>query len=199
MITDDLLNLNPESYILCAYKSDHNIIKLSLKLSSSVQGKGSWKRNNELLKYKELINLIKDEIKLAKETYALPIYNPENIHTIDELNLQLMIPDSLFLNTLLCQIRGIIISFSKKVAKESREEEKELSLKIEKLTKELDNVNLEQQVREKETENLNTINKQYQKLRERRMKGHQIRSRSELTANWENPLAIYAILRKRNI
>ena len=68
--------------------------------------------------------MLKNEIKLVKETYALPIYNPETVHLMDEYNLELMVSDGLFLNTLLCQLRGLIISYSKKVARESREEVK---------------------------------------------------------------------------
>ena len=174
------------------------MIKLNLKTSSNVRGKGSWKLNNEILKHRELITLIKQEIKLAKETYALPIYNPNTIHQVDEMKLELMISDSLFLNTLLCQIRGVIISYSKGKARESRKEEKELAVKIDKLTKILDNVNLEQEIRDLKITNLNTLNKQYQNVREQRMKGHQVRSRAELTANWEKPSKYFLNLEKKN-
>ena len=198
IINEDLLSFNPESDILPAYKSEHNIIKLSFKISPNIRGRGSWKRNNDLLKHKDLITLIKEEIKLAKETYALPIYNPETIHLLDEMNLELMVSDSLFLNTLLCQIRGIIISFSKKVARESREEEKNLTINIDKSTKILDDTNLSIKLREVEITKLNSLNKQYQTIREHRLKGHKIRSRAELTANWEKPSRIFLNLEKKN-
>ena len=58
IINEDLLSFNPEIDILPAYKSDHNIIKLSFKISPNVRGRGSWKLNNDLLKHKELITLI---------------------------------------------------------------------------------------------------------------------------------------------
>ena len=142
IINEDLLSFNPESDISPAYKSDHNIIKLSFKISPNVRGRGSWKLDNDLLKHTELLALIKEEIKLVKETYALPIYNPETIHLMDEVNMELMVSDGLFLNTLSCQVRGLIISFSKKVARESREEEKILIVNIDKSTKLLDNTNM---------------------------------------------------------
>ena len=41
-----------------------------------------------------------------------------------------MISDSLFLDTMLCQLRGVIISFSKKLANETRKEEKVLEKEI---------------------------------------------------------------------
>ena len=93
-----------------------------------------------------------------------------------------MVSDGLFLNTLLCQLRGLIISYSKKVARESREEEKTLRINIDKSTKLLDNTNLSTETRETEIVKLNSLNKQYETLRDNRMKGHQVRSRAELAA-----------------
>ena len=90
-----------------------------------------------------------------------------------------MISDSLFLNTLLCQVRGVIISFSKKLARESREKERNLSLNIDKLTKQLDATNLSQVIRDQGIETFDSLNKQYQAIREYKMRGHQIRSRAE--------------------
>ena len=102
------------STIHASYRSDHHIISLQLKLNNYKKGKGSWKFNNSLLNNNEFINLIKKEISLIKETYALPIYNPEMVSKIKDINLEIMIPDTLFIDTLLCQLRGTIISFSKK-------------------------------------------------------------------------------------
>ena len=198
IINEDLLTYNPVTEILSAYKSDHNIISLSFSIIPNERGKGSWKLNNDLLNHSELIDMLKNEIKLVKETYALPIYNPETIHLIDEYNLELMVSDSLFLNTLLCQLRGLIISYSKKVARESREEEKTLMINIDKSTQLLDNTNLSIETREREILKLNSLNKQYETIRDNRMKGHQVRSRAELAANWEKPSRFFLNLEKRN-
>ena len=103
-----------------------------------------------------------------------------------------MISDSLFLNTLLCQVRGVIISFSKKLGRESREEENNLSLHIDKLTKQLDEINPSQVVRDQGIETLDSLNKQYQAIREYKMRGHQIRSRAQFIANWERPSRFYS-------
>ena len=51
-------------------------------------------------------------------------------------------------------------------------------------------------LRENEITNLNALNKQYQTLREHRMKGHQVRSRAELTANCEKPSRFFLNLNK---
>ena len=106
-------DLSPSSNIHASYRSDHHMISLQLKLSNYKKGKGSWKFNNSLLNNNDFIKLIKSEISLIKETYALPIYNPEIVPLIKDSDLE-MIPDTLFIDTLLCQLRAIIISFSKK-------------------------------------------------------------------------------------
>ena len=55
LISEDILSLNPKSYILNAYKSDHNIIKLSIIKSGQKRGKGLWKFNNALLENMEFV------------------------------------------------------------------------------------------------------------------------------------------------
>ena len=111
LISENLLSLCPITKILPSYRSDHNIISLSINISDQKRGKGSWKLNNKLLENKELIKMIKEEIILIKQTYALPVYNSEFIKNFKDEHLERLISDSLFLDTLLCQLRGIIIVF----------------------------------------------------------------------------------------
>ena len=66
------------------------------------------------------------------------------------------------------------------------------------MTKILDNIHLEEETRDLNVTNLNTLNKQYQNVREHRMRGHQVRSRAELTANWEKPSKFFLNLEKKN-
>ena len=46
-----------------------------------------------------------------KEQYALPVYQPDNIENIDELEILLTVSDSAFLGVLLLTIRGNTIKF----------------------------------------------------------------------------------------
>ena len=62
--------------ILNAYKNDHNIIKLSIRKSTQKRGRGLWKFNNALLENGDFVDMIKAEMILAEETYALPVYDP---------------------------------------------------------------------------------------------------------------------------
>ena len=49
LISEELISLCPKSNILGSYRSDHNIISLSLNITNATRGRGSWKFNNELL------------------------------------------------------------------------------------------------------------------------------------------------------
>ena len=66
------------------------------------------------------------------------------------------------------------------------------------MTKQLDETDLSMDVREKGITTLDSLNKQSQITREYKMRGHQIRSREELIANWEKPSRFFLNLEKNN-
>ena len=197
LLSGETLSIVPEAKIHANYKSDHNMISLDLKLNDNRKGKGSWKFNNNLLKNKDFVKIIKEEIRLTKHIYALPIYSHETVDTLNELQLELMISDSLFLDTLLCQLRGTIISFSKKISRERRINEKALETEIQETILEIeasDHLPLINELNNK----LSNLQEQYEEIRENRMRGHLIRSRSEIMADWEKPSKYFLNLEKRN-
>ena len=61
------------------------------------------------------------------------MYNSENIADIDDIALDLVMSDTFCLDSMLCQLRGVIIAFSK-VDKEN------IQLEIEPLKNKLDNL-----------------------------------------------------------
>ena len=130
LISEDILYLNPTSEILNAYKSDHNMIKLSITKSTQQRGKGIRKFNNALLENKDFIDMIKAEILLAEETYALPIYDPTFVALDKGESLELSISSILLLETLLCQMRGQIIKFSKTIKRKETERKLILIIKM---------------------------------------------------------------------
>ena len=81
LVSENILSLNPTSEIHNAYRSDHNIIELSILKSTQKRGKGLWKMNNALLENRDFVQMIRDEINLVKATYALPIYSEDFIKT----------------------------------------------------------------------------------------------------------------------
>jgi hypothetical protein len=61
-ITENLLNILQNTKIEAGFKSDHDFITISLKLSNIKRGKGVWKFNNKLLIDREYVTMIKDLI-----------------------------------------------------------------------------------------------------------------------------------------
>ena len=74
--------------------------------------------------------MVRNKINLAKFTNAHPVYSDSFIKMDKGKSLELVIPDSLCLETLLCQLRGEIIKFSKKLAGSERELENKLKREI---------------------------------------------------------------------
>ena len=85
---------------------------LTIKLTEFCRGKGFWKFNNSLLTDKEYVNLVKCQIKETKMEYAALVYEVENINEVADAVIVFRIPDHLFLDTLLMNIRGKTISYS---------------------------------------------------------------------------------------
>ena len=143
--------------------------------STQPRGKGLWKFNNSLLENKDFCSMIKKGINLIKSTYALPMYSPNYVEVNDGSALELSIPVTLFLETLLCQLRGQTIKFLKNLKKKETESERKLIKDIETLKKvELEN------------------------LRYKKIKGCIVRSRANLVDNWEKSSKFFLNLEKRN-
>ena len=106
-----------------SYRSDHTPVVLTLKLTEFKHGKGFWKFNNSLLKDREYVNLVKSQIKETKMQYAALVYQLEIMNELNNAEIEFRVPDYLFLDTLLMNIRGKTISYStykKKMQKETQ-------------------------------------------------------------------------------
>ena len=191
LLSDDILGLDPTIECLSSYKSDHNPIILSFIKSRQGRGRGLWKFNNQLLQNQDYVSMIKEEIFLAKSTYALPVYDLDYIKNNNGENLELNISDTLFLDTLLCQIRGATIDFSKKLKRKERQEENELIETIKKLELNNDLTNVV-------NEELNSTRSRLENIRENKIKGSMIRSRAQLNKDWEKPSKYFLNLEKIN-
>lgn len=91
------------------YRSDHSLPKIIKKFK---KGKGLWKFNNSLLHDADYLNTINNCIDTVKKQYCIPVYDIENLNNIQDYDLQFVINDQLFLETLLIEIRGKTISYS---------------------------------------------------------------------------------------
>ena len=194
LISEDILSLNPKSDILNAYKSHHNIKKLSIIKSGQKRGKGLWKFNNASLENLEFVDMIKSEITLINQTCALPVYSEAFVASDNGETIDISISSTLFLETLLCQLRGKIIKFSKNLKKQDTEAEDTLVSSIKNLQEELDSDN--DNIFKKNS--LGDLSLQLENLREKKIKGGIVCSRAALIDNWEKPSKYFLKLEKRN-
>ena len=114
--------------------------------------------------------------------YSLPIYNLENLEYIPDDEIQFLINDQLFLETLLMEIRGKSISYSSYKKKTMNSAEQEL---IKKIQEEEDNFE------EGSVPKLEQMKQQLKKIRENKMQGILIRSRANIIENGEKPTKFF--------
>ena len=125
------MDLIPETKIRYGHRSDHSIIELQIQLNKFHCGPGTWKFNSSLFKNKSYAELINKTIDNTIKEYAVPIYNPLNIHNIPRYELTLTIDNTLFLDTLLMKIRDKTIRFGAKGKRTQKENEQKLIEEIE--------------------------------------------------------------------
>ena len=170
-------------------------ISLKLNVNTNPRGKGSWKLNNNLLTNIDYITLVKDTINLAKQTYALPIYSLDFINKDQGELLEITIDNDLFLNTLLCQIRGETIKISKKLTRERNKQENDLTKIITNLEIEIDKNTV---INNEKITELDESRIRLEHIREEKLKGNQIRSRYQHTKDWEKSSKYFLNLEEKN-
>ena len=170
--------------------SDHSPIEISLNVSKQPQGRGQWKFNNKLLELNEYLDLVKKEISLAKVTYALPIYESNYVENNFGIDLEINISDTLFLDTLLCQIRGETMKFSKKIARKSSAHENKL---IESITAIERTIDANEDIANKQalTDYLDSKHEELETWRENKLSVAMICSRAILNSQWTKPSSFF--------
>ena len=114
---------------------------------------------------------------MAKATYALPIYDPDYIENNLGTNLEISISDKSFLDTLLCQIGGETVKFSKKIARENRAYENKLIENIATIEKSID-ANDDANIKQTLIEYLDSKQEELETWRDNKLCGAMIRSRA---------------------
>ena len=99
------------------------MITLDISFAQFQKGKPLWKHNNSLLNDKDYLKAINNKIDEVKKQYALPVYIMDQSNNVPDDEIQFVINDQLFLETLLMKLRGKSISFSS--YKKKIEEQKE--------------------------------------------------------------------------
>lgn len=101
LMSENFTNVVEDMYIKSGYRFDHSAVVVEFRLNTFERGRGLWKFNNNLLYDKTYVDKVKNQIQMVKTQYG-----NSSMETECKLN------DSLFLEILLMEIRGITISYS---------------------------------------------------------------------------------------
>ena len=184
-LTSDICKLKIEH----GYRSDHSAVILSLKKEEIQRDRPFWKFNNSLLKDMDYIQQIKRTISDVKKQYAVPVYNFDSIDDIPNETIQFQISDQLFFEMLLLEIRGKTISYASYKKKSEMEKEKELLKKINQLETSID---------EDDITLLEDLKMQLREIRNKKIEGMMIRSRTKWLKDGEKSSRYFCNLEKRN-
>ena len=193
LISEELLSITKNFKIGNKYRTDHSIISFELTISENKKGPGIWKFNNDLLKNKDFIKMVKKEINIHKRIYAATPYNPDYIETVSH-GFETMIGPRLFWETLLVTLRGEIIRFAKKRKREARIREIELENKISELNNRVNSGEYTQKL-------YNTLiqkNEELIEIRKHELNGMLIRSRANWLEYGEKPSKFFLNLESKH-
>ena len=191
LLSDILLEKVKNVDIMPGYRSDHSIVSVTLYNLQNNRPKTYWKFNNSLLKDKQFIDEIKKVILQTKKQYVLPIYNLENIENIKNEDIQFVINDQLFFETLLLEIRGKTISYASFKKRKNEQDEMRLTKEIEKFESN-PNLNYADMLK------LEECKLHLQELRDAKLRGMIIRSRVDWLELGEKPSNYFCHLENRN-
>lgn len=188
LISASLLKEVKSSDIMTSYRSDHSPVYVSLKLNNFKHGKGLWKFNNSLLKDIEYIKCINNHIDQIKQQYAVPVYERESVLDIPAADIQFIINEQLFLETLLMEIRSKTISYASHIKKQRSKKEKDLQDQLEELERDF----------ERNIETINEKKKDLENIRNHKVNGCMVRSRAKWINEGEKPSNYFLNLENRH-
>ena len=131
------------------------MITLDISFVHFQKGKPLWKHNNSLLNDKDYLKAINNRIDEVKKQY---VYNMDQIDNVPDDEIQFVINDQLFLETLLMELRGKSISFSSYKKKIEEQKEKKIISNIETLESNMSSANLDE---------LETLKEELQNIRKK--------------------------------
>lgn len=191
LISDFLSGLVSDSDILPGYRTDHSLITVTFEVGREIKRSSLWKFNSSLLKDINYTNEIKNVITAVAEEYAATPYSRDDINKVPKIDLQLVISDQLFLDTLLMKIRAKTISYATMKKRTNKQREKELENSI--LYFENKGILTDQEKTDFESDKHELIS-----IREKRMQGVLLRSRARWIAEGEKITKYFCGLEKRN-
>lgn len=88
--------------------------------------------------------MVKEKIREVKQQYCLRVYDIDNIDNIPNDEIEFVINDQLFLETMLMELRGVAISYGSYKKRQNNITEAELIMKISNLEKNINEQNIDQ-------------------------------------------------------
>ena len=149
--------------------------------------------NNELLLDERFLTLIKNSINDIKQTYAASPYSPNYVKAKNKA-LNLTIGPSLFWETLLVTLRGIIIRYARNKKRQKDRAKRDLEQRIKRLDTKVCHGKADIQ----DFETLDNLNRELINLRIEDLIGAYIRSRAESLEFGENPSKFFLNLENQN-
>ena len=121
--------------ILPGYRTDHSLITLTLQFGEKITRNTFWKFNTQNLKDEKYVNEINEEILEVINEYSSETLDMNDLKNKSMFDVDLTIPDKVFLDFLLMKIRSKSIAYSAMKKKQLNEKERNINDKIETLEK----------------------------------------------------------------
>ena len=197
LISAQLLPFVEKTDINPGIDSDHSIAELQIDFSKFNRGRGFYKYNNSLNKDHVYVQKVIETIKRVTQQYSEDIYNPEFFQSATPEQLQhltLTIDPQLFLETLLCEIRGSTIQYCA-TKKKMKNEVKNLALHRLEIAEEASDA---QPGSEELLEKLNEAKMEVDKFEKMEAEGAQTRARTTWHIEGEKLSKYFCNLEKYN-
>jgi exonuclease III len=191
LVSDSLLTHVKDAEILIGYRSDHSAISVKLEFQKEAKNNNFWKFNSALLRDKQYVDEVHKVIAEVKEQYSLLVYNREELCNVREEDLEFVISDQLFLDTLFMEIRKKTMEYAARKKREDKKTEQKLEEEIQRLEEIRNKTNEEIQDLINKKENLIT-------LRRNKMQGVLLRSKARWAAEGEKITKYFCSLERRH-
>ena len=193
-ITSDLISSTHDVIIKPGYRTDHSFLVMTLHVKEIDRGPGIWKINNSILQDTEYTDIVNEVVKQTVVQYAIPVYEHEYVTNSNNYkDIQFMIEDNLFYETLIMLIRGRTVQYCKQKARQRRAKENELIENVQAAQGKLDVNKCSTNVR-----NLEKAKERLEKHRAPYIEGLIVRSRAQWHEEGERNSKYFLSLEKRN-
>lgn len=191
LVSEHMLSEISIAKIHPGYRTDHSLVSIVLGKASQHRMRPHWKWNSSLIKDKVYVDMVKQLICTVKERYAAMVYDFDMLDRVKNEDIQFVISDQLFMETLLLEIRGATIYHASYKKKLEVEMEEALILEVADLEKK----------GSLSDEDIVTLERKKQALadvRKKKVDGMILRSRAKWIQEGEKATHYFCNLEKRN-